>query len=284
MMSGASDASGEFHLDAWIRRVGFFREVIGYADAVSLLGDTRMHAQFLEMFQCLGITSGPERELIAASLLSMNGEEHRRLRSLIAGPFTPRAVNAVRPVAREEANQLITAVESTGRCEFVTEFAVPYVQRTTSHHIGCPKNDVAMYWNAVELMASARSAEEFVGGLLALVEYAKPILQERSRHPRDDVLTLVAEKVAQGSLPETVALVLVATLPRRGTSRRSTSWGSWCHWSAAGRRSGTRLLRASWRQRGSSRRCSDSVPRTRVSYGASLNPSTIEECDSTKGR
>jgi cytochrome P450 len=215
-MSGASDASGELNSDAWIRSVGFFREVIGYADAVSLLSDTRMHAEFLEMFQSLGVASGPERELIAASLLSMNGEEHRRLRSLIAGPFTPRAVDSVRPVAREAAHQLITAFESSGQCEFVTEFAVPYVQRTTGHHIGFPEDDVAMYWNAVELVASARTVEQFVQGLLALVDYAEPILQERSRHPRDDVLTLLADKVAQGSLPETVALVLVATLLSAG--------------------------------------------------------------------
>jgi cytochrome P450 len=215
-MSGASDASGELNSDAWIRSVGFFREVIGYADAVSLLSDSRMHAQFLEMFQSLGVASGPERELIAASLLSMNGEEHRRLRSLIAGPFTPRAVEAVRPVAREAAHQLITAFESSTQCEFVTEFAVPYVQRTTGHYIGFPEDDVAMYWNAVELVASARIVEQTVQGLLALVDYAKPILQERSRHPRDDVLTLLADRVAQGSLPETVALVLVATLLSAG--------------------------------------------------------------------
>ena len=214
-MSGASDASGE-KPDAWIRSVGSFREVIGYADAVSLLSDTRMYAQFLEMFQGLGVTSGRERELIAASLLSINGEEHRRLRSLIAGPFTPRAVNAVRPVAREAAHQLITAFESSGQCEFVTEFAIPYVQTTTGHHVGFPEDDVAAYWNAVELIASAMTVEQFGQGLLALVEYAEPLLQERSRHPRNDVLTVLADQVARGSLPETVALVLVATLLSAG--------------------------------------------------------------------
>lgn len=215
-MSDGSRAAGESNPDAWIRRSGLFREVIGYRDAVSLLSDTRMHAMFHEMFQGLDVTSGPERELMAASLLSMNGEGHRRLRSLIAAPFTPRAVNTVRPVAQDAAHQLITAVESTGRCEFITEFAVPYVQRTTSHHIGFPKDDVAVYWEAVELIASARSAEEFVRGGLALVEYAKPILRERNRDPRGDVLTLLAEEVAQGSLPETVALVLVAGLLSAG--------------------------------------------------------------------
>jgi cytochrome P450 len=216
VMSDVSDTSTEPNPDTWIRRVGFLREVIGHADAVSLLSDPRIHAQSLEMFQSLGVTSGPERDLIAASLLSMNGEDHRRLRSVIAAPFTPRAVNAVRPVARETAHELITGVEATGRCEFVTQFAVPYVQRTTSHHVGFPKDDVAVYWSAVERIASAGNVDDFVGGLLTLVNYAKPILQERGRHPRDDVLTFLAEKVAQGSLPENVALVLVATLLSAG--------------------------------------------------------------------
>lgn len=215
-MSDANEASRDSNTDAWVRQAGFFREVIGYVDAVSLLSDTRMHAQFLEMFQSLGVTSGPGKELIAASLLSMNGEEHRRLRSLVATPFTPRAVNAVRPVAREEAHRLVTAFESTGRCEFVTEFAAPYVQRTTGRYIGFPEDDVAMYWSAIELVASARSVDEFTLGLVALVDYAKPILRERNRQPRDDVLTVVAKRMAEGAIPETVALVLVATLLSAG--------------------------------------------------------------------
>jgi pimeloyl-[acyl-carrier protein] synthase len=149
-------------------------------------------------------------------MLSMNGDDHRRLRSLISGPFTPRAVEAVRPVAREAAHQLITAFEATGQCEFVSEFAVPYVQRTTAHHVGFPEEDVAVYWDAVELVASGKTVEQFVHGVLELVEYAKPLLQERSRRPRDDVLTLLADRVDQGSLPETVALVLVASLLSAG--------------------------------------------------------------------
>jgi cytochrome P450 len=211
-----SDASRNSVPGPWIRRAGFFREVIGYADATSLLSDTRLHTQWLEMLQSIEPMAGTEQELIAASLLSMNGEDHRRLRSLVAGPFTPRAVNAVRPFAREEAHQLIAAFESTGQCEFVTEFAVPYVQSTTGHHVGFPEDDVAVYWNAVELIASAKTVEQFGRGVRALVEYAKPILQERESHPRDDVLTLIADRVARGDLPETVGLMLVATLLSAG--------------------------------------------------------------------
>jgi cytochrome P450 len=216
MTGPAGDASGESKPDTWLRRAGLFPEVVGYVDAVSLLSDPRMHAQSLEILLSPDAASRPARELIAASLLSMNGEEHRRLRSLVAAPFTPRAVNAVRPVAREAAHDLIRAVEPTGRWEFITEFAVPYVQRTTSHHIGFPKEDVGAYWTAVELIAAARSMDDFVRGVTTLVEYAKPILRERSRHPRDDVLTLVAQQVARGSLPETVGLVFVTTLLSAG--------------------------------------------------------------------
>jgi hypothetical protein len=48
--------------------------VVGYADAVSLLSDPRMHAQSLEGLLSPGGVSGPALELIAGSLLSMNGE------------------------------------------------------------------------------------------------------------------------------------------------------------------------------------------------------------------
>jgi hypothetical protein len=82
------------------------------------------------------------------------------------------------------AHDLVTAAESTGRWEFITEFVVPYVQRTTSHHIGFPKEDVAAYWPAVELIAAAKSMDEFMRGVTALVEYVEAGSSRAQRAPR----------------------------------------------------------------------------------------------------
>jgi cytochrome P450 len=208
--------------DHWLRRSGFFHEVVGYAEAVDLLNDPRMHANMVSTFEGLGVTCGLLRDIAAASLLSLNGEEHKRYRSLIAGWFTPRAAERIRPVARDAAHRLLTTFESAGGCEFLTEFAVPYVRKGTCAFAGFPEDDVAACWQALELLASAtknpkdriEAHEQEV--LLALAEYARSALEERRRHPGTDVLTLVADEVTRGSVPEVVALGIIVTLLSAG--------------------------------------------------------------------
>ena len=94
------------HAD-WLSRSGYFREVVGYAEAVDLLNDPRMQSRFVKILENVGLTDGPVWEAAAASLLSLNGDEHKRLRSLVAERFTPRAVEPLRPGARATAQQLI---------------------------------------------------------------------------------------------------------------------------------------------------------------------------------
>jgi cytochrome P450 len=221
VMNDTGNAQGPVS-ESWLRRQsGYFREVIGYAEAVDLLNDPRLHANFLGMFEAVGISSGPLWENAAGSLLSLNGEAHRQVRSLIAGRFTPRAAERLRPTAREAAHQLIKTFASNETCELVTEFAIPYVIKGTSHHIGLPEADIAACYPAVELVGKAMNdmgnrVEELEQGFAPLIAYARTALEERRRHPVDDVLSLLADEMARGSLPEPVALSIVTALLSAG--------------------------------------------------------------------
>lgn len=215
---GVADASDRTE---WLRQSGFFREVSGYAEAVDLLNDRRLHAQFVRMVEALGVTSGPLWEAVAASLLSLNGEEHRRLRSVVAPRFTPRAVESLRPFARDCAHELIETFAATGQSELVAEFAAPYVMRSTCRYVGFPEENVADCWDAVELVASAAQdlsnrVDDWGRGVLALVATGRSVLEERRRDPRDDVLTVIADAVDRGSLPELIGVEIVGTLLSAG--------------------------------------------------------------------
>ena len=98
----------------WLTRVGFFDQVIGFNEAQELLAHPDLHADFVALFEGAGIVSGPFWEVMNASLLSMNGSEHRRMRGHVASWFTPRAVEGVRPETARAAAELTGPLATGG--------------------------------------------------------------------------------------------------------------------------------------------------------------------------
>src|SRR3954468_4077372 len=80
-----------------------------------------------ELFE---VDSGPLREEMDRNILHLNGDVHRRLRSLVNPAFTPRAADAWRPAMLAFLRELFAAVAADGRCEFVEAFAKPYPSLT----------------------------------------------------------------------------------------------------------------------------------------------------------
>src|SRR5215470_1848612 len=76
--------------------------------------------QIAELF---GITAGRLAEQIDANILNLTGDKHRRLRSLVAPAFTPRAAQRWRPAMRQIAGDLWRELDGAGECEFVSWFA-----------------------------------------------------------------------------------------------------------------------------------------------------------------
>lgn len=88
-----------------------------------------------------GIKSGPLREEIDRNILHLDGEVHRRLRSLLNPFFTPRAADRWRPVMRELLAELFGDISDTGACEFVGSIAKPYPSLTIASVMGAPLSD-----------------------------------------------------------------------------------------------------------------------------------------------
>jgi cytochrome P450 len=199
----------------WLRRNGLFREVIGYREAIALLNDRRLHV--LDVFESLGIREeGRARGLQDASLLSTDGEVHQRIRSAVARLFTVNAVKRVRPYARTVATELVDAFAARGTCELVSEFALPYVQRTTGHYVGLPPDQIDGYWRGIEALATAKSRDDYERGGLLLADSAERALEHARLRPTGGVLGVLARDVESGSLSERHAIALIATLLSAG--------------------------------------------------------------------
>jgi cytochrome P450 len=145
-----------------------------------------------------GITSGPFADWWASWVLNKEGEAHRRLRRLLNPAFSRRIIDRLRPRFEALAGELADAFASRGRCEFMSEFAVPYAARVITVLLGIPEEDwatVAAHSATVGLAMGVRISEhlpEIEASLAALYGYADALIADRRRSPHDDFVTCLA--------------------------------------------------------------------------------------------
>jgi cytochrome P450 len=119
-------------------------EVLGYELARGILRDPRFVFPPGLHMTARGITSGPLHDRVLATILGMDGDEHRRLRGLVSKAFTPRASARMEDTIDAVINELIDRVaqgDRAGRCEFVTDIARPYPIPIICALLGAPPQD-----------------------------------------------------------------------------------------------------------------------------------------------
>ncbi len=168
--------------------------VTGYDEVHAALGDKRLRSGIPELVGLQGVPADSAGAGIANSVLAAEGPRHIRLRRLVTKSLTPRAVEVQRPLIADIANELIDAFDPDG-CEFMSAFADHLPIRVISHILGVPDADHTEFarWNQAITwtlsLAVTEHAEEIQWGLSNLVEYVTALVQDRTDHPRDDLVT-----------------------------------------------------------------------------------------------
>lgn len=124
-------------------------EVLSYDLARTVLRDPRFVIPPGIHLSAHGITSGPLWDRVTGSILNMEGEEHRRLRGLVARAFTPRATARMHDTIHAVVNDLIDRVIDSDGCEFVSDVARPYPIPVICALLGAPRED----WRQFSLWA-----------------------------------------------------------------------------------------------------------------------------------
>ena len=167
-----------------------FAGVMHHADVRELLSDPRLHENFADFLESLGVTEGPFYEWMAISPLNHDGDYHRRWREVISRAFTPRSVEKVRPYLAKAADELIDGFAAVGECEFMVAFADPYPSLGLCELIGVPTDDRDRFrgWaNAIGLgfspMTVVARLDEIDDALTNLLDYTGRLADERRRGP-----------------------------------------------------------------------------------------------------
>jgi len=182
------------------------------------------HAVFpgLTIAELFGIADGPLHEEIIANIINVNGADHSRLRNLVNPALAPRAVERYRPAMREFLAQLLDALPSDGRCEFIASFAKPYPSLVIAAVMGAPLSDapklhewsnwIQRQFDAAGLIEDRARIERAVSEFYV---WADALIAERRRTPGRDLITdLIAaetegERLGHGELRNLVLNILV---------------------------------------------------------------------------
>lgn len=162
--------------------------------------------------ELFGIADGPLREQVEANIINVNGDAHRRLRSLVNPALAPRAVDRYRPAMRTFLAQLWADVEREGGCELVEALGKPYPARTIATVMGAPLDDAPRLhdWSMwiqrqfdpialsdpAQVEAIQRKSGEFY-------DWVRPLIARRRHDPADDLISaLIAAEEAGDRLSD----------------------------------------------------------------------------------
>jgi cytochrome P450 len=165
----------------------------------------------------------PRAGLPAADLLEMDPPDHTRLRRLVSGAFTPRALADLEPWIREVTVRLLAAGDDAAGFDLIEALAFPLPIAVICHLLGVPAQDQARFrdWGhdiaaslepktAAPARALTRAAE------LALTGYLQELVRQRRADPDDSILSaLIAaedqgDRLSSGELVSTALLLLIA--------------------------------------------------------------------------
>jgi cytochrome P450 len=194
--------------------------VLRYDQGTAILKDRRFQQGNARWPAQNGIHDGPWAQWWQETLLSLEGDDHLRLRRLLGPAFRSRAIETMRPQFQQLANELIDAFAPRGRVEFVGEFAEPYASRILCLLLGLPDAQwpqVAHWADDLGKSFGVNVREDLPRietALEGLTGYIEEVVADRQARPRNDlVTTLLAAHESDDALTRrelSVALVFLA--------------------------------------------------------------------------
>ena len=182
--------------DAWLARSPFGYAVWRYDDAVAILRDKRWHNASGRIPELMGVTDEVFLSRQRVNILSAEGDEHTRLRRLVAPAFSPRSADRLRPFMREVITGLVDAVAPTGRADVATDVCEPYPIPIICELLGAPKSDWQLFsrWanDVLEVFSldMASKLDLIMRAQDELDAYTRELIADRRGRPADDLLKI----------------------------------------------------------------------------------------------
>ena len=153
-------------------------------------------------------------------MLNKDGENHRRLRSLVSKAFTPRVIQNMRPRIEVIARELLDKVQPDGRMELISDFAFPLPITVIAELLGIPLHNQNQFrtWSNAFVRPAITEAEQQAAFLLLqeFAAYMQNLVADRRVHPGEDLLSRLihvdeaGDRLNESELFSMLTLLIVA--------------------------------------------------------------------------
>ncbi len=136
-----------------------------------------------------------------AGMMGMDPPDHSRYRKLVAPPFTPRSIAKLEPVIQKKATEIVDAVASRGRCDFVMDLGWDLPMTMMCEFMGVPHEDRQMMFELSTAAATpeGKTREEHQAATGGLVSYALDLAARKRKNPDDGLVSRYANGEIEGA-------------------------------------------------------------------------------------
>jgi cytochrome P450 len=207
--------------------------LLRWDDAFDTVRGTQFIQHGIEALEARGFLPGDPLHTWASNRIGvMEGEHHRRVRSLAAGALSKRKMDDLRPLIRHHANALLDAQLDAGEIEGRLAYAHPLPRLVMMDFLGVDEDELG---NTMNPSAGSSVIDAFGPGemsdetrakvnthIQAAMDHTAMLYDRRRRQPRDDLLThLVQAQNEAGRLTEGELVTLFSSIFGSGTSTAS---------------------------------------------------------------
>lgn len=151
-------------------------------------------------------------------LLSLDGADHLRLRSLVKKAFSPGTVRALRPKIEQLANHYLDKVAENDCMELISDYAFPLSITVIAELLGIPtdRRDDFRHWADAVFVTDNELPVEREQLVQEFDDYVRRLINERRQNPAKDLLSrlilaqIEGEKLSEIELHSMVFLLLIA--------------------------------------------------------------------------
>ncbi|MFO7279975.1 MAG: cytochrome P450 [Thermoanaerobacterales bacterium] len=146
---------------------------------------------------------------LPASLVHLDGDDHRKHRKVTSDWFKPAAVRRRQPRIDEIADLFVERMRSLGgRCDFARDIAQPYTLRVIMDIYGVPEEDEPLMLDLTQGIFGAADPEfqgdapdpgtRLLDAAMRFAQYFNEVTADRRACPRDDLATVIATGEVDG--------------------------------------------------------------------------------------
>lgn len=199
-------------------------EVLSYELVRTVLRDNRFSTARGLGLDLQGVSSGPLWDRAIANILSLDGDQHHRLRRLVSKAFAPRGAERMRILAADVITELVDPLTRVGSCDVVSDIARQYPTPIICALLGAPRADWPLFsaWaDDIKKLFDWNVAEDEPVILAAwnqLDAYLEDMIERRRENLADDVISDLIRAQDDGDhLTHDDLLMLAVTLLGAGT-------------------------------------------------------------------